>query len=195
MEYQFVFENNRLSLTAKGIYSFFLSKLSDFPIELKEILSLEKDSKKSVFLALKELEKEKLIEKMKGKDECVLPIFMLDSEKSKKQIRCFDINVASSFGISEAIIIDHFQYEISLNRINGKNINNGVCWSNRINEKIIEQFEYWDYEEILDAINNLRDFGIIKIKNYNESNRDRNFWCSFVDSTHFSLVPEFLSPP
>lgn len=92
----------------------------------------------------------------------------------------FDVDIAKEYGVPEAIILCHFQFWIAKNQANGVNFHDGDYWTYNSMKAFTELFPYLSRKRIEKALNHLRDEGIIKTGNYNQSTYDRTLWYAFT---------------
>jgi hypothetical protein len=104
----------------------------------------------------------------------------------------FDIGLAATYGIEEAILIHHFQFWIRLNRSKGLNIRNGSCWTYQSRKDIQLHFPYWNIEKVKYICEKLVNIGVLITANFNRSPLDRTLWYSFVDEKLFKVDEESL---
>lgn len=107
------------------------------------------------------------------------------------QHHSFDIQLATRFGIQEAILIHHFQHWIRVNRAAKRNIKDGRCWSYQTRKDIQAHFPYWSYEEVKYLCEKLVKMGVFVTGNYNKSPMDRTLWYAFEDEKLFAVDEEF----
>lgn len=103
------------------------------------------------------------------------------------QHHSFDIHLAARIGIEEAILVQHFQHWIRINRKRGKNIREGHCWMYETMQHIADHFPYMNYEKVKYCIERLVDCGILKKGNFNKLAIDKTNWYAFVDEAYFGV--------
>lgn len=101
----------------------------------------------------------------------------------------FDSDLAVRYGIVEAILINHFEYWIELNRTNDRNYYDGRYWTFNSMKAMIEIFPYLTEKKIRNALKNLQDEGLLLVGNYNRSAYDRTLWYAFSDFAE-SILPK-----
>lgn len=101
----------------------------------------------------------------------------------------FDVDLASRYGMVEAILINHFEYWIELNRTNDRNFYDGRYWTFNSMKAMTEIFPYLTEKKIRNALKNLQDEGLILTGNYNRSAYDRTLWYAFSDFAE-SILPK-----
>lgn len=89
----------------------------------------------------------------------------------------------------EAILINHFEYWIELNRTNDRNFYDGRYWTFNSMKAMTEIFPYLTEKKIRNALKNLQDEGLILTGNYNRSAYDRTLWYAFSDFSE-SILPK-----
>lgn len=97
----------------------------------------------------------------------------------------FSVELATEYGIEEAILIHHFQHWIKINRRKNKNFKDGHWWTYQTREEIAAHFPYWSSENIRRYIESLEKKGIIKTGNFNKINFDKTLWYAFADEEKF----------
>lgn len=101
----------------------------------------------------------------------------------------FDVELAKQYGIVEAVLLNHFEYWIELNRANGKNYFEGRYWTFNSMKAFSEIFPYLSEKKIRNALKNLQDAGLILTGNFNKSAYDRTLWYAFSDLAE-SILPK-----
>lgn len=101
----------------------------------------------------------------------------------------FDPNVAAQHGITEAVIIQHFQFWIKTNKRKGINENEGRTWTYVTVKELSEWFDYLSEKQVRTAISNLVDAGVLMKGNFNRSQYDRTTWYAFT-LEDFWIKPE-----
>lgn len=117
----------------------------------------------------------------------------------KKSIHhSFDTELASKYGVDEAILIHHFQYWISHNARLKRNLHKGSTWMYQTLEEIAAHFPYWTADKVYEIIEKLctgknrrskrddLDFApVLKKGNFNNSKYDRTAWYAFIDEPNW----------
>lgn len=101
----------------------------------------------------------------------------------------FDVDLACKYGVTEAILINHFEYWIELNKANDVNFFDGRYWTFNSMKALLEIFPYSTEKKIRTALKNLQDSGLILTGNYNKSAYDRTRWYAFSDLA-YSILPK-----
>lgn len=101
----------------------------------------------------------------------------------------FDVELAKQYGMVEAVLLNHFEYWIELNRANGKNYFEGRYWTFNSMKAFSEIFPYLSEKKIRNALKNLQDAGLILTGNFNKSAYDRTLWYAFSDLSE-SILPK-----
>lgn len=100
----------------------------------------------------------------------------------------FDVELAKQYGMVEAVLLNHFEYWIELNKANGKNYFEGRYWTFNSMKAFAEIFPYLSEKKIRGALKNLQDAGLIVTGNFNKSAYDRTLWYAFSDLAE-SILP------
>lgn len=97
----------------------------------------------------------------------------------------FDIEHAKKYGVIEAIIIKHFIFWIGKNKADGKNFMDGKTWSYNSVKGFEAIFPYFTKKQIWNALNNLKDVGVLATGNYNKTSFDKTLWYAFMEEEMF----------
>lgn len=92
----------------------------------------------------------------------------------------FDKDIAVTYGLPEAIILNHMQFWIEQNAANKVNYHDGLYWTYNTTKAFAEIFPYLSQRQIQCALKHLRVEGILKTGNYNKSAYDRTLWYAFT---------------
>ncbi len=112
----------------------------------------------------------------------------------------FNVSYATTYGVNEAIIINHFQHWISVNHRLKRNYIQGRTWTYQSFEYIAAQFPYLTPFQVRNILHYLctgikrgskqktPDFEAVLIKgNFNKSHYDRTQWYAFANEEKFSI--------
>ena len=99
----------------------------------------------------------------------------------------FDIDVATKYGIEEAVILDNMLYWVKKNAANRTHFYDGSVWTYNSIKAFTELFPYLSKSKIEYAINNLIKYGLIITGNYNKLPMDRTKWYSLTDKAYEEL--------
>ncbi|MGL4946287.1 MAG: hypothetical protein ACRC4X_01265 [Cetobacterium sp.] len=94
----------------------------------------------------------------------------------------FDIDLATRFGIEEAILIENIAFWVKKNQANNKNFYDGEFWTFNSAAAFQELFPYMNLKKIQRTLNRLEEQKIIKSGNYNKLKMDRTKWYCIDDS-------------
>ena len=101
----------------------------------------------------------------------------------------FDVELAQKYGVAEAILLNHFEYWIELNRANEKNFYDGRYWTFNSMKAFSKIFPYMTEKKIRNALKHLQYEGLIVTGNYNKLAYDRTLWYAFSDLAE-SILPK-----
>lgn len=101
----------------------------------------------------------------------------------------FDVEVAQRYGLTEAILLNHFSYWIELNQANGKNFFDGRYWTFCSVKAFSEIFPYLTPKKIRGALAHLQEAGLITTGNFNKQSYDRTTWYAFTQKGK-SILPK-----
>jgi hypothetical protein len=107
------------------------------------------------------------------------------------QHHSFDIALASTYGVECAILIQHFQHWIRINRAAGRNIREGRAWTYQSRKEIQLHFPYWTFEEVKYLCEKLVEEGVLITQNFNKNKIDKTLWYAFVDEEAFKVSEGF----
>lgn len=97
----------------------------------------------------------------------------------------FDVNVASLYGIEEAILIHHFQHWIKINRQRRKNFFEGRTYAYMTYQDIADHFPYLSYAKVRNTIRCLMNENILIKGNFNKRKGDNTIWFAFHEEERF----------
>lgn len=95
-------------------------------------------------------------------------------------IHSFDTELAEKYGLNEAIMLNNLWFWVEHNKANKTNYFDGFYWTYNSTKAFSELFPYLSQRKISNALNNLKDLGIIQTGNYNKSAYDRTLWYAFT---------------
>ena len=101
----------------------------------------------------------------------------------------FDVELAQKYGVAEAILLNHFEYWIELNRSNEKNFYDGRYWTFNSMKAFSKIFPYMTEKKIRNALKHLQHEGLIVTGYYNKLAYDRTLWYAFSDLAE-SILPK-----
>lgn len=93
----------------------------------------------------------------------------------------FDVDVAKQYGVDEAIMIANFQFWISHNATNKKNLHDGRFWTYNSYKAFQLLFPYYSEKQIRRIVGSLVTTGILITGNYNAHTYDNTNWYAFQD--------------
>lgn len=94
---------------------------------------------------------------------------------------CFDIEIATKYGMLEAVLLENIHYWIEKNKEDGRNFYDGKYWTYNSVKKFAELFPYASENQIKYALKNIREEGIIEVGNYNQHKMDKTLWYSLTE--------------
>ena len=93
----------------------------------------------------------------------------------------FDIEIATRFGLIEAILLNNIWWWVEKNRANESNYYDGNYWTFNSTKAFAELFPYVSQKQIQNALKRLISEGILITGNYNKSVYDRTWWYAFTE--------------
>lgn len=94
----------------------------------------------------------------------------------------FNVELATIYGIEEAIMIDNLYFWIKKNIANNQHLYDDRVWTFNSAKAWAELFPYLSETKIYRILNNLEDKGFIISGNYNNEKTNRTKWYSFTDN-------------
>lgn len=92
----------------------------------------------------------------------------------------FDVEIATKYGLAEAILLNNLYYWIEHNRANERNFYNGTYWTYNSVKAFKALFPYLSERKIHNALKKLQEQGVIETGNFNENTYDRTLWYSLT---------------
>lgn len=93
----------------------------------------------------------------------------------------FDVELATRYGMLEAIILNNLEFWTARNEANGQHHHDGYYWTYNSTKALAKLFPYVSQRQIQLALKHLRELGIIQTGNYNKQPYDRTLWYAFTD--------------
>ena len=101
----------------------------------------------------------------------------------------FDPEIATKYGIEEAILLNHIAFWTSKNKANEKHYHDGRYWTYNSSRAFATQFPYIPQRTLTRKLQNLVDKGLLLTANYNENKYDRTLWYALTDLAE-SIMPK-----
>lgn len=93
----------------------------------------------------------------------------------------FDVDIATKYGILEAILLDNINHWSLKNEANKKNYFDGNYWTYNSTRAFSELFPYASQKKIQTALKKLIKEGLIVTGNYNKNAYDRTLWYALTE--------------
>ena len=93
----------------------------------------------------------------------------------------FDVEIATEYGVNEAIILNNLYFWIAKNEANEQNFHDGYYWTYNSVKAFNKLFPYLSPKKIKNALNHLINEGILITGNYNEVTWDRTLWYALTE--------------
>lgn len=94
----------------------------------------------------------------------------------------FNVEIATKFGIEEAILLQHIYYWVEKNKANNKHFHDGRYWAYNSVKAFTTLFPYIPERTLSRKLKNLEEKGLIISANYNETKYDRTLWYTITDT-------------
>ena len=93
----------------------------------------------------------------------------------------FNVEIATKYGILEAVLMEHLNFWIAKNKANDVNFYDGYYWTYNSTKALAELFPYVSKSTISRVLHHLEDEGLILSGNYNKSAYDRTMWYALTE--------------
>ncbi len=93
----------------------------------------------------------------------------------------FNVEIATKYGMMEAILLEHLNFWISKNKANKANFYDGNYWTYNSTKALAELFPYVSSNTISRALRHLKEEGLILFGNYNKISYDRTTWYAITE--------------
>jgi hypothetical protein len=93
----------------------------------------------------------------------------------------FDVDIATRYGLQEAIFIENIRFWVLKNKANKKHFHKGKYWTYNSAKAYAELFPYWSQQQIERIISKLKSAGVIEVDNFNSNTYDRTNWYTLND--------------
>ena len=96
-------------------------------------------------------------------------------------IHNFDTEIATEYGINEAILLSNLYYWIEHNKANNQNYHDGYYWTFNSAKAFSELFPYMSIKQVTYALKKLKKEGLIITGNHNQSKYNRTTWYALTE--------------
>lgn len=97
-------------------------------------------------------------------------------------VHFFDTDIATTYGVEKAVLIQNFAFWISKNSVNNDSFYDGRYWTFHSSNALLELLpELRNTKRIEYLIKSLIEDGILLKGNYNKTKMDRTNWYAFTD--------------
>src|SRR5437016_355533 len=100
---------------------------------------------------------------------------------------CFNADIASMYGIHEAIILQNLVFWIDKNVRNKKHYHEYRTWTYNSLDAFVEQYPFFTKNQIEYSVNKLVKEGVIMKGNFNKMKYDRTTWYALVNEEKFGI--------
>ena len=108
-----------------------------------------------------------------------------DNEIKKTKRHYFFKEVATAYGVEEAIMFNHILYWIASNNMNGRNKTDGKTWTYNSVENFSEHFPYWSAGQTGRVLKSLIKQDVLISANFNKIKYDRTKWYALKDEKYW----------
>ena len=99
----------------------------------------------------------------------------------------FNVEIATKYGMLEAVLLENINFWITKNKANGKNFYDGFYWTYNSITALSKLFPYASRATIFRALNNLEDAGLVIAGNYNKRTTDKTKWYALTKAGELLL--------
>lgn len=101
----------------------------------------------------------------------------------------FDVDIAVTYGVNEAIFIENIRFWIAKNKANKRHFYDGCYWTYNSMNSYSELFPYWTTNQVRRIIESLISKGVIVSGNYNQNPYDRTHWYALNPQMDLANLP------
>lgn len=101
----------------------------------------------------------------------------------------FDVDIAVTYGVNEAIFIENIRFWIAKNKANKRHFYDGRYWTYNSMNAYAELFPYWTTNQVRRIIESLVSKGAIVSGNYNPNPYDRTHWYALNPQMDMANLP------
>lgn len=106
----------------------------------------------------------------------------------------FDIDIATKYGVNEAVMIHNLAFWIKTNASEGRNFKDEMFWTYNSVKAFEKLFPFWTKDTIRRILERLLKSGVIIVGRFNESSYDKTNWYSLSETLIAELkLVEFLA--
>jgi len=93
----------------------------------------------------------------------------------------FNVEIATKYGMIEAVLLEHLNFWILKNKANEINFYDGNYWTYNSTKALAELFPYVSLNTVSRALRHLKEEGLILSGNYNKISYDRTTWYAITE--------------
>jgi hypothetical protein len=94
----------------------------------------------------------------------------------------FQVEIAKEYGVDVAVMVNHFDFWLTHNKANGKNIYEGKVWTYNSIQAMCDIFPYWTVNQIRRSLEKMLSGGVLEKGNHNQVKYDRTTWYTFTNA-------------
>lgn len=88
----------------------------------------------------------------------------------------FDVDIATRYGLQEAVFIENIRFWVLKNKANKKHFHKGKYWTYNSAKAYAELFPYWSRQQVERIISKLKDAGVLEVDHFSQNTYDRTNW-------------------
>ena len=105
------------------------------------------------------------------------------------EIHSFRVDIATKYGIAEAILLGYFYHWIKVHEKNETNFYDGKYWTFDTVRGLVEKMPYFTRSTVHRAIKKLEENKLILTGNFNKMSYDKTTWYTLTDDGMLLFVP------
>lgn len=104
----------------------------------------------------------------------------------------FNVDVATQYGVNEAIFCHNLYFWIKKNKANNKHFYEGRFWTYNSNKAFTELFPFWTPDQLRTIIKNCEKKDLIIKGNFNKLSYDQTLWYALTENIFKIYEPQIL---
>ena len=103
----------------------------------------------------------------------------------------FNVEVATKYGVEEAILLENLYFWCKKNKANKTNFHDGYYWTYNSVKAFEELFPYMKRNKIYNSLKKLEESGLIKTGDYNSNKYDHTTWYAVTEEGYKLLESDY----
>lgn len=101
----------------------------------------------------------------------------------------FNVEIASEYGIEEAIILQNIEFWVTKNKTDGRNKHDEKYWTYNSAKAFQETFSYMSLYKVKRVLQKLEKDGLVEVGNYNRHKYDHTKWYTLTEKAEKLFEP------